>query len=116
MPIVSAKQKVRRERRSYTFAESHTVSPGEGSKCTASLQDEQCRGASAAAANRAGQDGAGRGRGYRAVSGLHHRHQPNYSKNQAFYLLFPMMARASCAERYGYLFSLSFCSAKTKAN
>lgn len=61
MPIVSAKQKVRRERRSYTFAGSHTVSPGEGSKCTASLQDEQRRGARQlpTGQDRTGQEGAG---------------------------------------------------------
>lgn len=65
MPIVSAKQKVRRERRSYAFAGSHTVSPGEGSKCTASLQD--CRTSSAGeraqqlptGQDRTGQEGAG---------------------------------------------------------
>lgn len=76
-----------------------------------SQPDKQCREARRLPA---GQDRTGRGRGYRAASEHGHGFQPNYSKDQAFCLLFPMMARVSCAKRYGYLFPCPFVQQKQK--
>lgn len=65
-----------------------------------------------------GQDRTGRGRtGQEGATGLplsDHGRQRNYSKNQAFCLLFPMTARVSCAKRYGCLFPCPFVQQKQK--
>lgn len=54
------------------------------------------------------------GRGDWAASEHGRGFLPNCSKDQAFFHLFPMMARVSCAKRYGCLLSCPFVQQKQK--
>lgn len=84
----------------------HTVSPGEGVKCTAGLTSSTRKPGCLPT----GQDGQGLPGCSEHGPGL----QRNYSKDQACCLLFPVMARVSCAKRYGYPLSCPFVQQKQK--
>lgn len=90
--------------RSYSFAGFHTVSPGEGIKCTAGLtsgtgKSRCCR-----------QDGTGGG----LPGCLWAWSWTKCPRDQAFCLLFPVMATVSCAKRYGYPPPCPFVQQKQK--
>lgn len=104
MPIVSTKQKFERGGRSYSFARFSMVSPGEGIKCTSGLTSS---------AGKHGYRTEG-GQGDWAASEYGCGFQLSCSKDRAFCHLFPMMARVSCAKRYGCLLSCPFVQQKQK--